>query len=189
MRSDDARERILATADELFSHRSVRAVGIGEVIERASVAKATLYRHFASKDALVLAFLVRRGQLWTRDVLEAGARSRGSTPELRLLALFDVLDDSFRSEDYESCSFVGVLLEMGPDHPLGRAAILQLDGVLDVVRRLAVEAGLHDPLGFAGTCQILINGSIVAAVAGDTGAALRARRVAQSLVDRDRIAS
>lgn len=189
MPSDDARERILATAYELFSRRSVRDVGVGEVIERASVAKATLYRHFPSKDELVRAFLSRRGQFWTRDTLEAGARSRGSAPVQRLLALFDVLDDWFRSDDYESCSFVGVLLEMGPDHPLGRAAIVELDGVQDVVRRLAVEAGLHDPVGFAGTLQILINGSIVAAVAGDREAAVRARRMAQALVDRDHVTS
>jgi len=51
-----ARERILASAYELFSRRGVRAVGIDEVIEGAGVAKATLYRHFRSKDELVLAF-------------------------------------------------------------------------------------------------------------------------------------
>jgi len=87
-----ARERILGTAYELFSRRGVRAVGIDEVIERAGVAKATLYRHFHSKDELVLAFLDLREQRWTRDFVEAGALSRGSGPEERLLAIFDVFD-------------------------------------------------------------------------------------------------
>jgi len=183
---DGARERILETAYDLFSRRSVRSVGIGELIERASVAKTTLYRHFPSKDELVLAFLARRGQLWTRDFLEAVARRRGATADHRLLALFDVLDEWFQGEDYESCSFVSVLLEMGPNDPLGREAIAQLESVHGVVTGLAVEAGLRDPAAFARSCQLLINGSIVAAAAGDKDAALVARQLVQPLIDRDR---
>ena len=54
-----ARERILDTAYELFSLRGIRAVGVDEIVEQAGIAKATLYRHFASKDDLVLAYLDR----------------------------------------------------------------------------------------------------------------------------------
>lgn len=185
-RSHGARERILQSAYDLLSRRSVRAVGIEEVIERASVAKATLYRYFPSKDALVMAFLARRGQVWTNGLLDAGARLRGATAEDRLLALFDVLDDWFRSPDYESCSFVSVLLEMGPDGPVGREAIVQLEYVRDTVRRLADEAELQDPAEFARSCQLLIDGSIVAAAARDTHAAVRARRLAASLIKQHR---
>jgi AcrR family transcriptional regulator len=83
----DARERILATAYELFSRRAIRYVGIDEVIERAGVAKATLYRHFPSKDDLVIAFVERREERWTVAWVEAEARRRGSTPEEQLLAI------------------------------------------------------------------------------------------------------
>src|SRR5688572_26204688 len=86
------RERILETAYELFSSRGIRAVGIDEVIERAGIAKATLYRHFASKDELVLAFLELREERWTLGWVEAEARRRGSTPEEQLLAIFDLFD-------------------------------------------------------------------------------------------------
>src|SRR5918992_4466776 len=99
------RERVLETAYELFSRRGIRAVGVDEVIDRAEVAKATLYRHFPSKDDLVLAFLERREQLWTRELVEAGARERGATPEEQLLAIFDVFDEWFQQDDYEGCSF------------------------------------------------------------------------------------
>src|SRR6185503_16342569 len=88
-----ARERILDTAYELFARRGVRDVGVDEVIDRANVAKATLYRHFPSKNDLVLAFLARREELWTTGFVEAEARRRGATPEDRLLAIFDVFDD------------------------------------------------------------------------------------------------
>src|SRR5215204_4223482 len=102
----DARERILDAAYELFSRRAIRDVGIDEVIERAGVAKATLYRHYPSKDDLVVAFLQRREQLWTLDWVEAEAKRRGSTPEEQLLAIFDAFDDWFRRDDFEACAFV-----------------------------------------------------------------------------------
>ena len=76
-----ARERLLTAAYELFSRRGIRAVGTDEVIERAGVARATLYRHFATKDDLVLAVLQRREEVWTHGLIEEQSRARGTTPE------------------------------------------------------------------------------------------------------------
>ena len=120
----DARQRILNSAYELFSRRGIRDVGIDEVIDRANVAKATLYRHFRSKDDLVLAFLEQREQLWTREWVEAEARQRGKTPEEQLLAIFDLFHEWFQRDDFEGCSFVNLLLEFGGanGHALGRAS-------------------------------------------------------------------
>ena len=130
-------------AYELFSRRGIRAVGTDEVIERAGVAKATLYRHFATKNDLVLAVLERREQLWTHGLIEAQSHLRGSTPEERLLAIFDVLHDWFQNRDgFEGCSFINVLLELGPDHPAGQASIVHIDNVRDIVRQRAIAAGL-----------------------------------------------
>src|ERR1700758_4873926 len=137
----DARDRILDTAYELFSKRGIRGVGVDEVIERAGVAKATLYRHFPSKDRLVLAFLDLREQRWTKDLIEAGAIRRGSNPEERLLAIFDVLDEWFHRDDFEAGSFSRVLLELGPSHPAGGASVRHLEQIRALVRRLADEAG------------------------------------------------
>jgi AcrR family transcriptional regulator len=100
-----ARDRILDSAYELFSTRGVRAVGIDEVIERAAVAKATLYRHFPSKDELVLAFLRQREVVWTHGWVEAEARKRGAGPDEQLLAIFDLFDEWFHRADFEGCSF------------------------------------------------------------------------------------
>jgi len=180
----DARERILESAYHLFSQRGVRAVGIDEVIDRAGVAKATLYRHFPSKDDLVLAFLQRRERRWTLEFIEAEARRRGSTPEGRLLAIFDVFDEWFRKDDFEGCSFINVMLEF-PDreHPLGRASALYLENIRSIVRTLAEEAGLRDPAGFAHSWHILMKGSIVAAGEGDREAAQRATAMGCLLID------
>ena len=71
-----ARERILSTAYALFTRRGVRAVGIDEIISQSGVAKATMYRHFPTKNDLVLAVLQRREQLWTYDLVEQQSRLR-----------------------------------------------------------------------------------------------------------------
>jgi AcrR family transcriptional regulator len=180
------RERILDAAYELFSRRGIRAVGINEVIERAGVATATLYRHFPSKDSLVLAYLDLRERRWTEGFVEAGALQRGSNPEERLLAIFDVLDEWFYRDDFESGSFIKVLLELGPDHPAGGASVRHLGQIRAIVRRLADEAGLRDTDSFARSWHILMEGSIVVAAEGDLDAAKRGKAMARLLIDQYR---
>ncbi|WP_442941250.1 TetR/AcrR family transcriptional regulator [Nocardia sp. NBC_00403] len=181
-----ARERILATAYALFTRRGIRDVGIDEVIAKAGIAKATLYRHFRTKDELVIAVLARREQLWTFGFVEHRSHLRGNTAEERLLAIFDVFDEWFAAADFEACTFINVLAEMGPNHPTGRASIVHLDRIRDVVRARAIEADLRDPEEFARSWHILMKGSIVAATEGDRGAARRAQRMAAALIDQYR---
>jgi AcrR family transcriptional regulator len=183
LREAPARRRILDTAYDLFSRRGIRAVGVDEVIERAGVAKATLYRHFRSKDDLALAFLREREELWTKQWVEAEARKRGATAEEQLLAIFDLFDEWFRRDDFEACSFVNVLLEFNDlGHPLGRASADHLANIRIVVRTLAEEAGLRDPDEFARSWHILMKGSIVQAAEGDVDAARRAQAMARLLI-------
>jgi AcrR family transcriptional regulator len=182
----DARERILESAYDLFARRGIRSVGVDEVIERAGVAKATLYRHFPSKDDLVLAFLERREQRWTREWVETEAKRRGSNPEEQLLAIFDAFDEWFRRDDFEACSFINVMLEMGPQHPAGSASVHHLENIRSIVRRLAEEAGLRDPGPFAHSWHILMKGSIVAAAEGDLEAAQRAKAMARLVLEHHR---
>ena len=174
----------MAAAYDLFSRRGVRAVGIDEVIERAGVAKATLYRHFSSKDELVLAFLERREVRGTHGWVEAEARRRGSTPEESLLAIFEIFDEWFQRDDFEGCSFINVLLETGDlEHPVGRASARYLANIRAIIATLAGEAGLRDPEGFARSWHILMKGSIVSAGEGDRDAAKRARELGRLLID------
>jgi AcrR family transcriptional regulator len=181
-----ARERILDAAYELFSRRGVQAVGVNEVIERAGVANATLYRHFPSKEKLVLAFLDLREQRWTKDLIEAGAMRRGSNPEQHLLAIFDVLDEWFHRDDFEAGSFIKVLLELGPNNPAGGASVRHLEQLRAIARHLADEAGLRDTESFAHSWHILIQGSIVVAAEGDVEAAQRGKAMARLLIEQHR---
>jgi AcrR family transcriptional regulator len=185
-----ARERILGSAYELFSRRGIRAVGTDEVIERAGVARATLYRHFATKNDLVLAVLDRREQLWTHGLIEEQSELRGSTPEEQLLAIFDVMHEWFQNRDgYEGCSFINVLLELGLDHPAGQACIGHIDNVREIVRRRAVAAGLSDVEDFAWSWHILMKGAIILAAVGDSDAAHRAQKMARGLIEGHRPAN
>jgi AcrR family transcriptional regulator len=142
-----------------------------------------MYRHFASKQDLVLVFLERREQLWTEDWLEAEVRRRASDPKERLLVIFEVFDEWFRTATFEGCSFVNVMLEH-PDaaHPVHRAAAAYLAGIRHFLEGLAREAGISDAESFAREWHIVMNGSIIAAGEGDHDAARRAKKVAGALL-------
>jgi AcrR family transcriptional regulator len=182
-------ERLLETAYDLFSVRGVRDVGVDELVERAGVAKATLYRHFASKDELILAFLQLREQRWTLGWLEERVRERGGTAEEQLLAVFDLFEEWFREPDYAGCPFVKILLEMGPGHPTGAACIEHLETVWDFMTQLATDADFRDPAELALSLQQLLCGSIIHATAGFPAPAQRAKAMAHALMDEFRQSS
>jgi AcrR family transcriptional regulator len=186
-RDDDAqasgRERLGRAAYELFSREGVRAVGVDAVIARAGTAKMTLYRNFPSKDDLILDFLRRREQIWTREWLEAESQRRGETPRDQLLAIFDVFSEWFSKPDFEGCSFLTTMIEINDrEHPVHRAAVQHLANIRGYIERLAAEAGIRDVGSFARKWHILMKGSIMAAHEGDEAAAAYAREMGELLL-------
>lgn len=183
----DPRERILSTAYALFTRRGIRDVGIDEIISRAQVAKASFYRHYPSKNELILAVLARREQVWTFGLVEKQSRRRGATPEAQLLAIFDVFNDWFADRDhFDGSFFIKVLLEMGANHPAGQACIHYLSNIRAIVQKRAEQAGLRAPEEFAWSWHILMKGSIVAAAEGDSRAARRAQAMGRALIEAHR---
>jgi AcrR family transcriptional regulator len=177
------RERVARAAYELFSRAGVRSVGVDAVIEQAGTAKMTLYRNFPSKDDLILDFLRRREERWTHAWLEAETQRRGGTPQERLLAVFDVFGEWFSQPDFTGCPFLTTMLEISePGHPVHQAAVGHLANVRCYLSRLAAEAGISDPDGFARKWHILMKCAILAAQEGDREAAARAREVGDLLL-------
>ena len=177
------RERILETAYELFSRHGTRAVGIDRIIAESGAAKMTLYRNFASKDELIVAFLAVREERWTRGWLQAEVSRRAETPAERLLAIFDVFGEWFAEPDFEGCSFINVMLELTDREDPGRvASVHHLSVIREFLAGLAEEAGVSDPAAFAHQWHILMKGSIVAAAEGDVGAARRAQEIGRLLL-------
>ena len=183
------RERIDRAAYELFARHGVRAVGVDTVAARSGVAKMTLYKHFPSKNALALAFLRRREELWTRSWLQREVERRAADPAERLLGVFDVFDKWFRRSDFEACPFLKVLLEHDDrGHPLRRAVRDHLGTIHAFLRELVEEAGVRDADALARQWQLLMMGSIVAAYAGDREAARRAKEAGLLLLAREGVA-
>lgn len=182
-RAAGGRERISRAAYELFSREGTRSVGVDAVIARAGTAKMTLYRNFPSKDDLIIDFLRRREQLWTRDWLQRESERRGQTPAQQLLAIFDVFGEWFASPDFDGCSFLTTMIET-PDtaSPVYRAAVGHLANIRAFLRELAAAAGIEDTDGFARKWHLLMKGSIMAAHEGDKDAASRAREVGELLL-------
>jgi AcrR family transcriptional regulator len=181
------RERVLEAAYGLFSRSGVAGVGVDTVIAEAGVAKATLYRNFASKDALALAFLELREERWTNGWLRAEVELRATDPAERLLAIFDVFDEWFATDDFDGCAFITVMLELDDRGSVVRqAAVQQLANIRSFLAGLATEAGIADADAFARQWHILMKGSIVAAAEGDAAAARRARELGELLLARRR---
>jgi AcrR family transcriptional regulator len=185
-----ARQRILDTAYDLFSRHGVRAVGVDRIVAESGVAKMSLYRHFPSKDALVLSFLQEREERWTRDWLGAEVERRAASPADRMLAIFDVFGEWFQLADFEGCSFINVLLEFDDRaSSVHLASVDHLRNIRTFVSRLASDAGAGDPDALAHKWHILMKGSIVAAGEGDQQAAGRAQDMGRLLLADEGIAA
>jgi AcrR family transcriptional regulator len=186
----NGRERVVRAAYQLFSRQGTRAVGVDAVIGAAGVAKMTLYRNFASKDDLILAFLQRREDVWTQSWLQRESMRRGDTPAERLLAIFDIFNEWFGQPDFEGCPFVVTLLEVtDPDSPVRQASIRHLANIRSYLGELAAAAGVPDPEHFARQWHILMKGSVISAAEGDARAAARARELGVLLLARHGIAT
>ena len=188
-RTVGARDRIVDTAYDLFSRHGIRAVGVDRIVAESGVAKMSLYRHFGSKDELVLTFLRERERRWTNDWLRAEVERRGATPAQRMLAIFDVFGEWFLIEDFEGCSFINVLLEFDDrGNRVRQASVEYLGHIRSFLQELATAAGAVDPAALAHQWHILMKGSIVAAGEGDRVAARRAQEIGQLLLEREAIA-
>jgi AcrR family transcriptional regulator len=183
------RERILEAAYDLFSRSGIRAIGVDTITVHADVAKMTLYRNFASKNELAVAFMELREERWTKGWVQAEVLSRAATPAGRLLAIFDIFSEWFARDDFEGCAFVTSLLEFEDrSDPVRQACVAHLANIRAFVCELASAAGIEDPVRFAAQWHILMKGSIVAAHEGDRDAARAARELGILLLERHGVA-
>jgi AcrR family transcriptional regulator len=141
----DARDRILQAASELFYRDGISASGVDTLIDRAKVAKATFYRHFPSKDDLILAWLRGPDARWIDWVVPELER-RAEAPLQRIVEFWDVLGDWLERNDFVGCPFLNTLVEIrDPDAPARREVDSFVMEVEDYLRRTAAAAGLDGP--------------------------------------------
>lgn len=172
--------KLLDAADELFFTAGIHATPIDAVIERAGVSAATLYRGYASKEALVAAALERRHLAWIEVWDAEVAKHRGD--EQRLLAVFDALDE-FRQQPLGSrwCAFLGASAEYG-DTPAEVRAAVQADteSLRSRLTHLASPFDRSAPL--AEELLLLVTGYLAMRLRDEQYSTATARRVASGLI-------
>jgi AcrR family transcriptional regulator len=134
-----ARDRILDTAFRLFYARGLKAVGVDLIIAESGVAKATFYKHFPSKDELVLAYLDKVDGVWSGQ-LHAAAEAAGPDPAHQLVGLFDALGSACRRDGYRGCAFINAAAEAVPGTPVHDRTVAHKREVLAWVQGLAAAA-------------------------------------------------
>ena len=158
------RDRLVATAVDLIYMRGFNAVGIDQVIAAAGVTKTTFYKHFQSKDDLMVAAVRRRDEWETQAWDRAVRKSVGDAPRARLLALFDVMHEWFNAPDFHGCMFLNTAIEFPNAHdPVHEAAAEHKRRMRDAWRDLAREAGAGDADAetFADLYATLVEGTLV----------------------------
>jgi AcrR family transcriptional regulator len=177
-----ARERLLAAADELFYHEGVQSVGVDRVVQKAGVAKASLYNLFGSKEELVQAYLDAR-HAETRSQVER-ALTRFRTPRERLLGVFDAQGQLFTEPDFNGCAHMTASAEARHGGPVEGANDRYRLWVRTLFTDLAREAGVADPEDLARQLHLLYDGAGVSArMDRDPSAATTARAAAAALFD------
>ena len=178
-----ARDRLLAAADELFYQEGVHTVGIDRVIERAGVAKASLYSAFGSKEELVRAYLQgradrRRARIEQRIALY-------DNPRDRILAIFELLGELVAAPSFRGCAFVNASAETPRDDgKVNQVCSAMRSWTRSLLNDLARELGAADPEQLGRQLTLLYDGVLVAAAMDrDPSAALEAKAMVAALLD------
>jgi AcrR family transcriptional regulator len=164
-----ARDRILATACDLFYREGIRAVGIDRIIAEAGVAKASLYANFSSKDHLVVAYLAALRDLWQAEV---DAELAGiDHPAEGIRRIFELVGDDFGESTFRGCPFGNAATEFpDPSHPSRWVTDEYRDWLRERLTGLAAAAGLDDPPAVATTLLLVYDGACVGAKLDDAEA-------------------
>jgi AcrR family transcriptional regulator len=154
-----ARERVSAAAADLFYRKGVHAVGVEEIVRQAGVAKISLYRSFASKDDLVVAYLEERSESFLKAWDDAFDRYRDA-PREQLRAIMTYIADRSEEDGYRGCHFINFCAEFpDPEHPGRKVAAATKQAVRDRFLRLAEAFGAPDPQKLADAWFLLFEGA------------------------------
>jgi AcrR family transcriptional regulator len=177
-----ARERLLAAADELFYEEGVHTVGIDRIIERAGVAKASLYNTFGSKDELIRAYLTGRHEARQQRVLRY--LQPCTTPRERLLSVFDSQAEFATLPGFRGCAFLNASAESQAGGVVEEVSNANRAWIRSLFTDLAIDADAVDPTHLASQLVLLYDGAIVGArMDHNPEAVAGARAVAELLID------
>ena len=177
-------DHILEVASDLFYEHGINNVGISRIIADAGVAKMTLYSHFASKEALVIAYLENRSREWV-DWYKRQLYKMPLTPMDRLLSSFDVLDTWFKSKRYRGCLVANAIIELADHlHPVHEVKREYYASIKTMYLTLSREADLRDSEYVAEQLFVLLREAMMAAyLDGPNGVVERGTKRAYSVLE------
>jgi AcrR family transcriptional regulator len=177
------RERLVLAASRLFDETGIQSTGVDSIIRSAGVAKATFYRHFPSKEDLVVAWLRDPSTRWV-DRLRGQLEASRPAPVDAIPLFFDLVADWMESADHRGCPYLNTTVEItDPRHPARLVAGEFLHDVERYLGSLAAAAGYRHPQSLATQLHTVLAGSIVLAVARrSTAPAVTAREAAMALL-------
>ncbi|MBZ0279230.1 MAG: TetR/AcrR family transcriptional regulator [Anaerolineae bacterium] len=157
-----ARQIILETAADLFFREGFRAVGVDTIIKQADIAKMTLYRHFPSKDDLIVAYLQDTNDKFWAWFNEATAQTEDQ-PVAQLIAFFKALEKLVTTPHCYGCPFLNAVVDF-PDknHPGHQVALEHKQAVRSRFRELAYHSGAQTPDILADQLLLLMDGAFMA---------------------------
>jgi AcrR family transcriptional regulator len=182
----ETRKRLIDAATARFYRDGFRNVGIDQLLADVGISKTAFYKHFQSKDDLMLAVLDQHDR-WIQDTLRNIAkRVGGETPLGQLHALFDVVGEILDTEGFQGCIFVNASMEFPLHHdPTHVAAARSKRAVEDIVCEMAESAGIAQPRRLAKELCLVMEGAYVTRhVTGDRETIDVARRIADAVIER-----
>jgi AcrR family transcriptional regulator len=163
-RPSAARDRILATANQLFYSTGIRAVGVDRVIAESQIARMTFFRHFPSKDDLVVAFLTGRVEGARAEVAQLRAAAGADWPRAVLGWVLDGVATARGVEEFRGCEFVNTAAEFcDPTHPVRVVVAEHRAWIRSLLQDALVELRHPAPLGTAEMLLALRTGAVIAA--------------------------
>jgi AcrR family transcriptional regulator len=168
----DVRNKILETASKLFYKHGVRAIGVDLVVDKAGVAKTSLYRHFGTKDGLIAAFLEREDQSFWRQ-WDRVSEQYADDAKAELDAHLNWIGERVGKLNYRGCPQINVAAEFPEaDHPARKVAKAHKREMRRRLRLIAERLNTASPDELGGQLSVLINGAFVSTQILEPGEAI-----------------
>lgn len=156
------RGRLVGVAMRLFYAHGINAIGLDRLLEEAGVSKTAFYKHFESKEDLVVATIQARDAWELERWKQAVVALAGDDPRAQLIALVDILDVLFNDPSFNGCQFINAAAEFpNPNDPVHQAAAAHKIASRNMVRDIAAAAGAPDPETFADAYTLLFEGTLI----------------------------
>ncbi len=184
-RARQTRQHILDVASALFYQRGIRAVGVDTVVSEAGIAKMTLYNHFDSKDALIVAYLDQTSKKNMTDLQSELEKSVGKTPVERILLILDLYEARIHSPEFRGCPFMNGIAEIADkEHPARKIIDAYFQELRSILQELLEEAHMREPKELAYVLCVILSGCLAnSVITGDKEQVHHVRSTVQRLLE------